>query len=192
MGRNDIPGCSISWSVSDSPGKHKYKCQIWVLQIYTSHRRNSDGWTYHIYIIWERDQTDTDVNSTKIKERLIKMCQTEQLTKGVSHTCRKLEICYWLINQDTPRQCCSHTSWGYSNWKQMMSNSTEFNGSFDKEGVPQAVPMNPLAFTNMIMHRTTIADQKGHGYHWVLLFKLMVLRNWLHLKNAAAFSLLSI
>ena len=29
-----------------------------------------------IYIIWERDQTDTVVNSTKIKVRLIKMCQT--------------------------------------------------------------------------------------------------------------------
>ena len=29
-----------------------------------------------IYIIWERDQTDTDINSTRIKERLIKMCQT--------------------------------------------------------------------------------------------------------------------
>ena len=143
-----------------------------------------------IYIIWERDQTDTDVKSTKIKERLIKMCQTEQLTKGVSHTCRKLERCYWLINPNTPRQCCSHTSWGYSNWKPMMSNSTEFNGSFDKEGVQQAVPMNPFAFTNMIMHRTTIADQRGHGYHWVLLFKLMM--KLIALKNAAASSLLSI
>ena len=29
-----------------------------------------------IYLIWERDQTDTDVNSTIIKERLKKMCQT--------------------------------------------------------------------------------------------------------------------
>ena len=29
-----------------------------------------------IYIIWERDQTDADVNSTRIKERLITMCQT--------------------------------------------------------------------------------------------------------------------
>ena len=29
-----------------------------------------------IYIIWERDQTDADVNSTKKTERLIKMCQT--------------------------------------------------------------------------------------------------------------------
>ena len=29
-----------------------------------------------IYIIWERDQTDTDINSTQIKERMIKMCQT--------------------------------------------------------------------------------------------------------------------
>ena len=72
-----------------------------------------------IYIIWERDQTDTNVNSTKIKERLIKMCQ-------------------------------------------------------------QAVLMNPFAFTNMIMHRTTIdhaQDNNSHGYHWVLLFNLMVLRN---------------
>ena len=74
----------------------------------------------------------------------------------------------------------------------MMSNSTEFNGSFDKESAQQAVLMNPLAFTNMIMHRTTIADERGHGYHWVLLLKLMVLKNWLHLKNTAASSLLSI
>ena len=29
-----------------------------------------------IYIIWERDQTDADVNSTRIKEGLITMCQT--------------------------------------------------------------------------------------------------------------------
>ena len=29
-----------------------------------------------IYIIWERDQTDADVNSTGIKERLITMYQT--------------------------------------------------------------------------------------------------------------------
>ena len=45
----------------------------------------------------------------------------------------------------------------------MMSNSTEFNGSFDKDTVQQAVLMNHFAFTNMIMHRTT-ADQSGHGY----------------------------
>ena len=45
----------------------------------------------------------------------------------------------------------------------MMSNSTDSNGSFDKESVQQADPMNPLAFTNMIMHRTKIAHQSGHG-----------------------------
>ena len=49
------------------------------------------------------------------------------------------------------------------------------------KSVQQAVLMNPLAFTNM-MHRTTIADQGGHGYHCVLLFNLMVPRLWLHLK----------
>ena len=49
------------------------------------------------------------------------------------------------------------------------------------KSVQQAVLVNPLAFTNM-MHRTTIADQSGHGYHCVLLFNLMVLRRWLHLK----------
>ena len=59
----------------------------------------------------------------------------------------------------------------------MVSNSTEFNGSFYKESVQQTVVMNPFGFTNMIMHRTTIADQNDHGYHWVLLFNLMVLRN---------------
>ena len=90
-----------------------------------------------IYIIWERDQTDADVNSTRIKERLIIMCQTEQLTKGPTTRCfvylQKILGGCLLINQNTPRQCCSHTSWGYSNCKQMMSNSTESNGSFDKE-----------------------------------------------------------
>ena len=49
------------------------------------------------------------------------------------------------------------------------------------KSVQQAVLMNPLAFPNMV-HRTTIADQSGHGYHCVLLFNLMVLRLWLHLK----------
>ena len=49
------------------------------------------------------------------------------------------------------------------------------------KSVQQTVLMNPSAFTNM-MHRTTIADQSGHGYHCVLLFNLMVLRLWLHLK----------
>ena len=49
------------------------------------------------------------------------------------------------------------------------------------KSVQQAVLMNPLAFTNM-MHRTTIADQSGHGYHCVLLLNLMVLRLWLHWK----------
>ena len=79
-----------------------------------------------IYTIWERDQTDAGVNSTKIKERLIQKVQQQ----GILHTCRKFGRGCWLINQNTPRQCCSHTSWGYSNCKQMMSNS---NGSFDKE-----------------------------------------------------------
>ena len=73
-----------------------------------------------------------------------------------------------------------------------MSNCTEFNGSFDKESVQQAVPRNPFAFTNMIMHRTTIADQRGHGYHWVLLFNLMVLRNWLYLKKILQLPLCSL
>ena len=51
------------------------------------------------------------------------------------------------------------------------------------KSVQQAVLMNPLAFTNM-MHRTTIADQSGHGvgYHCVLLLNLKVLRLWLHWK----------
>ena len=48
--------------------------------------------------------------------------------------------------------------------------------------VQQAVLMNHFALTNMVMHRTTTADQSGHGYHWVMLFNLMVLRNWLHLR----------
>ena len=139
-----------------------------------------------IYMIWERDQTDTDVNSTRIKERLIKCARPNSLQKVqqqcVSYTRRKFGRGYWLNNQNTSRQCCNHTSWGYSNWKQMMSNSTEFNGSFNKETVQQAVLMNHFALTNMIMHRTTTADQSGHGYHWVLLFNLMVLRNWLHLR----------
>ena len=39
----------------------------------------------------------------------------------------------------------------------------EFNDSFDKEGVQQAVLMNPFAFINMIMHRTKITYQSGHG-----------------------------
>ena len=47
------------------------------------------------------------------------------------------------------------------------------------KSVKQAVLMNPLAFTNM-MHRTTTADQSGHGYRCVLLLNLMVLRLWLH------------
>ena len=68
-----------------------------------------------------------------------------------------------------------------------MSNSTEFNGSFDKETVQQAVQMNHFAFTNMIMHRTTTADQNGHGHHWVFLLNLMGLRNWLHLKKYCSF-----
>ena len=62
----------------------------------------------------------------------------------------------------------------------MMSNSTEFNGLFDKETVQKTILMNHFAFTNMIMHRTTAADQSGYGNHWVLLFNLMDLRNWLH------------
>ena len=43
------------------------------------------------------------------------------------------------------------------------------------KSVQQVVLMNSLSFTNM-MHRTTITDQSGHGYHCVLLFNLMVLR----------------
>ena len=34
-----------------------------------------------IYIIWERDQTDADVSSTRIKERLITMCQQGPTTR---------------------------------------------------------------------------------------------------------------
>ena len=45
----------------------------------------------------------------------------------------------------------------------MVSNSIEFNVSADKERVQQAVPMNPFAFTNMIIHRTKIAHESGHG-----------------------------
>ena len=55
------------------------------------------------------------------------------------------------------------------------------------KSVQQAVLMNPLAFTNMIMHRTTIADERGHGYHWVLLLKLMVFKKFIALKKYCSF-----
>ena len=89
-----------------------------------------------IYIIWEKDRTDTDINSTRIKERLIKMCQTYHLTKCPIIRCfaflQKIWESLLTYQPNTHRQCCSHTSWGCSSCKQMMCNSTDCNGSFDK------------------------------------------------------------
>ena len=147
-----------------------------------------------IYIIWERDQTDADVNSTRIKERLITMCQTQQLTKGPPTRCfvylQKILGGCSLINQNTPRQCCSHTSWGYSNCKQIMSNSTESNGSFDKEC--------PTGSSNesFSLHQHDAQDNNSWSkWPWLPLCIVVQFngpKTLITLKNSAASNLLSI
>ena len=137
-----------------------------------------------IYIIWERNQTDTDVNFTRIKERLIKCVRPNSLQKvqqqGVLYTCRKFGRGYWLINQthlDSIAVILAEATQIVNRWcPTPLSEMVHLIKS-----VQQSVLMKSLAFTNM-MHRTSIADQSGHGYHCALLFNLMVLRLRLHLK----------
>ena len=177
--------------MSDSPGKHKYKSQIWI-QHRASHRWDNDGWTY-IYHMGKRPnrcRCQFHYNKGKADNNVPDLTAYKRSNNKVFVYLQKIWGGCWLINRNTPRKCCSHTSWGYSNCKQMMSNSTESNGSFDKEC--------PTGSSNesFSLHQHDAQDNNSWS-KWPLLPLCVVVqfngpKTLITLKNTAASYLLSI
>ena len=110
---------------------------------------------------------NTIVNSTRLKERLI-----ENVPGLTAHTKSNNKV-FLVFEENLGEVIDFSTKTDHDSdaailakaaqivRKQMMSISTEFNGSFVGESIQQAVPETLFALTNMIMNGTNIADQSG-------------------------------
>ena len=111
--------------------------------------------------------SNTNVNSTRLKERL------KQHVPGLTAHTKSNNKVFFVFEENLGEVIDFSTKTDHDSdaailakaaqivRKQMMSISTEFNGSFDGESIQQAVPDTLFALTNMIMNGTNIADQSG-------------------------------